>query len=98
MTWRSTSIACWRVRTEPRGRLAGGTGPPRSPVTVGSLLDDGEASFERLHEFAAEIRTTGIADPRWESVRTPLRDLRVLARVQPSGHVFQSGANYRQHV
>ena len=78
--------------------LARRNGAPRSPVTVRALLDDWEASFERLHEFAAEIRTTGIADPRWESVRIALRDLRVLAPVQPSGHVFQAGANYRQHV
>jgi 2,4-didehydro-3-deoxy-L-rhamnonate hydrolase len=73
-------------------------GGPTSLVTVGSLLDDWDASFEWLNELAAEIRRNGISDPRWESVRTPLADLRVLAPVQPSGQVFQGGANYRQHV
>ena len=47
---------------------------------------------------AARIREAGLTDPRWESLRTPLADLRVLAPVQPPGQVFQSGANYREHV
>ena len=55
-------------------------------------------TLARVLEIAAEIRRNGISDPRWESVRTPLADLRVLAPVQPSGQVFQGGANYRQHV
>jgi 2,4-didehydro-3-deoxy-L-rhamnonate hydrolase len=69
-----------------------------APVTVRSLLEDWDGSFDRLQRAAARIRDAGLTDPRWESLRTPLADLSVLAPVQPPGQVFQSGANYREHV
>ena len=71
---------------------------PGVQLTVRSLLDDWRDSFQLLHDVAAEIRRTGHDDPRWASARTPLSDVEVLAPVQPSGQVFQSGGNYRQHV
>ena len=79
------------------GALLPGAGTT-TPVAVRSLLEDWDASFERLHRAAARIREAGLTDPRWESLRTPLADLRVLAPIQPPGQVFQSGANYREHV
>ncbi|MFH8935826.1 fumarylacetoacetate hydrolase family protein [Streptomyces griseosporeus] len=60
-------------------------GDPRA--TVRSLLEDWDAVLPRLRTLAAD----GGAD------RTPLADLRVHAPVEPR-QVFQSGANYRQHV
>ncbi|MFJ9721807.1 fumarylacetoacetate hydrolase family protein [Streptomyces sp. NPDC101209] len=56
-------------------------------LTVLHLLEDWPATLPRLHALAAD---TGLA-------RTPLADLHVHAPVEPR-QVFQSGANYRQHV
>ncbi|MGW3139532.1 fumarylacetoacetate hydrolase family protein [Streptomyces sp. NPDC001139] len=56
-------------------------------LTVRHLLEDWPATLPRLHALAAD---TGLA-------RTPLADLHVHAPVDPR-QVFQSGANYRQHV
>ncbi|MFJ9119417.1 fumarylacetoacetate hydrolase family protein [Streptomyces sp. NPDC102394] len=56
-------------------------------LTVRHLLEDWPATLPRLHALAAD---TGLA-------RTPLADLHVHAPVEPR-QVFQSGANYRQHV
>ncbi|MFD7136811.1 fumarylacetoacetate hydrolase family protein [Streptomyces sp. NPDC059894] len=56
-------------------------------LTVRDLLDDWAAALPRLRALAA--------DPSLP--RTPLAGLRVHAPVEPR-QVFQSGANYRQHV
>lgn len=56
-------------------------------LTARHLLEDWPATLPRLHALAAD---TGLA-------RTPLADLHVHAPVDPR-QVFQSGANYRQHV
>jgi 2,4-diketo-3-deoxy-L-fuconate hydrolase len=73
-------------------------GAPASPVTVRSLLDGWDAAFGRLQRYAGQIRASGVENSSWEPARTPLAELHVLAPVQPAGQVFQSGANYRQHV
>ncbi|MER5297285.1 fumarylacetoacetate hydrolase family protein [Streptomyces pharetrae] len=64
-------------------RLALGDGT----LTVRSLLDDWDTAAPRL----AELADDGGAE------RVPLAGLRVHAPVEPR-QVFQSGANYRQHV
>ncbi|MGV9943663.1 fumarylacetoacetate hydrolase family protein [Streptomyces sp. NPDC003401] len=64
-------------------RSALGGGPP----DVRALLEDWDAVLPRLHALAAR---DGVA-------REPLADFRVHAPVEPR-QVFQSGANYRQHV
>ncbi|MFI1371850.1 fumarylacetoacetate hydrolase family protein [Streptomyces longwoodensis] len=56
-------------------------------LTALGVLERWEGLLPRLHALAAD---TGLA-------RTPLADLRVHAPVEPR-QVFQSGANYRQHV
>ncbi|MGW3514564.1 fumarylacetoacetate hydrolase family protein [Streptomyces hydrogenans] len=56
-------------------------------LTMRGLLERWPAVLPRLRALAA--------DP--EAVRSPLADFRVLAPVEPR-QVFQSGANYRQHV
>ncbi|MER7394496.1 fumarylacetoacetate hydrolase family protein [Streptomyces sp. NPDC000151] len=56
-------------------------------LTVRGLLDHWETTLPRLRMLAADA---GLG-------RTPLTELRVHAPVQPR-QVFQSGANYRQHV
>ncbi|MER5740568.1 fumarylacetoacetate hydrolase family protein [Streptomyces sp. NPDC002262] len=56
-------------------------------LTMRDLLERWPAVLPRLHALAA--------DPG--AVRRPLADFRVLAPVEPR-QVFQSGANYRQHV
>ncbi|MFP8883846.1 fumarylacetoacetate hydrolase family protein [Streptomyces mangrovi] len=56
-------------------------------LTVRSLLDRWVRALPRLHELAGDSR------PK----RRPLADFRVHAPVEPR-QVFQSGANYRQHV
>lgn len=65
--------------------LRGAFGDDR--LTVLDVLNRWETALPRLRAFAAD---TGLA-------RTPVADLRVLAPVEPR-QVFQSGANYRQHV
>ncbi|MGW0598933.1 fumarylacetoacetate hydrolase family protein [Streptomyces sp. NPDC002776] len=56
-------------------------------LTMLDVLDDWEALLPRLRALAADPGTD----------RTPVTDLRVHAPVAPR-QVFQSGANYRQHV
>lgn len=56
-------------------------------LTTLAVLDRWETLLPRLHALAGD---SGLH-------RTPLADLRVHAPVQPR-QVFQSGANYRQHV
>ncbi|MFI8423547.1 fumarylacetoacetate hydrolase family protein [Streptomyces sp. NPDC085479] len=56
-------------------------------LTMRGLLERWPSVLPRLREIAA--------DP--EPVRRPLSEFRVLAPVEPR-QVFQSGANYRQHV
>jgi 2-keto-4-pentenoate hydratase/2-oxohepta-3-ene-1,7-dioic acid hydratase in catechol pathway len=56
-------------------------------LTVRGVLDHWDTALPRLRALAAD---TGLS-------RTPLTDLRLHAPVQPR-QVFQSGANYRQHV
>ncbi|MFD8306986.1 fumarylacetoacetate hydrolase family protein [Streptomyces sp. NPDC059690] len=56
-------------------------------LTVLNLLETWQTTLPKLHALAAD---TGLA-------RTPLADLHVHAPVEPR-QVFQSGANYRQHV
>ncbi|MER5446572.1 fumarylacetoacetate hydrolase family protein [Streptomyces sp. NPDC002766] len=56
-------------------------------LTVLNLLEAWQTTLPKLHALAAD---TGLG-------RTPLADLHVHAPVEPR-QVFQSGANYRQHV
>ncbi|MFB7330840.1 fumarylacetoacetate hydrolase family protein [Streptomyces adustus] len=56
-------------------------------LTVLRLLDRWDETLPRLRALAAD---TGVG-------RTPIEDLRVHAPVEPR-QIFQSGANYRQHV
>ncbi|MET9427175.1 fumarylacetoacetate hydrolase family protein [Streptomyces sp. NPDC003036] len=56
-------------------------------LTMRDLLERWPAILPRLRELAADAG----------AVRRPLSDFRVLAPVEPR-QVFQSGANYRQHV
>ncbi|MEU3607063.1 fumarylacetoacetate hydrolase family protein [Streptomyces sp. NPDC035033] len=56
-------------------------------LTMRGLLEEWPAVLPRLRELAAETGPD----------RRPLSDFRVLAPVEPR-QVFQSGANYRQHV
>ncbi|PKT72280.1 hydrolase [Streptomyces populi] len=56
-------------------------------LTVLSLLDRWDTSLPHLRALAAD---TGVS-------RTPIADLQVHAPVEPR-QIFQSGANYRQHV
>jgi 2-keto-4-pentenoate hydratase/2-oxohepta-3-ene-1,7-dioic acid hydratase in catechol pathway len=56
-------------------------------LAVRDLLDDWETALPRLRTLAADDGLT----------RAPLADFRVHAPVEPR-QVFQSGANYRQHV
>ncbi|WP_367039139.1 fumarylacetoacetate hydrolase family protein [Streptomyces sp. Je 1-332] len=59
-------------------------------LSVRGLLDDWSTAEARLAALAGE---SGGAHARWK----PLADFRVHAPVEPR-QVFQSGANYRQHV
>jgi 2-keto-4-pentenoate hydratase/2-oxohepta-3-ene-1,7-dioic acid hydratase in catechol pathway len=61
-----------------------------SGVTVRALVDDWPQAFPRLQALANRLAP---ADGPHE-----LGALRPLPPVQPSGQVFQAGANYRQHV
>ncbi|MFD3531885.1 fumarylacetoacetate hydrolase family protein [Streptomyces sp. NPDC058664] len=56
-------------------------------LTMRNLLERWPAVLPRLRELAAET----------EMLRRPLAEFRVLAPVEPR-QIFQSGANYRQHV
>ena len=56
-------------------------------LTVRTLLERWEKELPRLHELAADAAVD----------RQPLAGLRVHAPVEPR-QIFQSGANYRQHV
>ncbi|MFF5143027.1 fumarylacetoacetate hydrolase family protein [Streptomyces sp. NPDC013157] len=56
-------------------------------LTSREILDDWDAALPRLHALADDM------DRAWQ----PLEGLRVHAPVEPR-QIFQSGANYRQHV
>ncbi|OWA11488.1 hydrolase [Streptomyces sp. CS113] len=56
-------------------------------LTTRTLLESWEAALPRLRELAGDA----------DRARRPLADFRVHAPVEPR-QVFQSGANYRQHV
>lgn len=61
-----------------------------SAVTVRALVDDWPQAYPRLQTLADRL------SPR--DAEHDLESLRPLPPVQPSGQVFQAGANYRQHV
>jgi 2,4-didehydro-3-deoxy-L-rhamnonate hydrolase len=59
-------------------------------VTVRALVDEWPEAFPRLQTLANGLSPA--------DAERDLESLRPLPPVQPSGQVFQAGANYRQHV
>jgi 2-keto-4-pentenoate hydratase/2-oxohepta-3-ene-1,7-dioic acid hydratase in catechol pathway len=72
------------------GRVADLGASMGSDVTLRGLLETWDDALPRLQELA-----DGFAP---EQATHDLRSLRPLPPIQPSGEIFQAGANYRQHV
>jgi 2,4-diketo-3-deoxy-L-fuconate hydrolase len=73
-----------------------GLAKAEAPITVRTMLDDWEASFERLRDAANRVASDGLAN--WRDLAAGLDTLRILPPVQPPGALLQSAANYRTHV
>jgi 2-keto-4-pentenoate hydratase/2-oxohepta-3-ene-1,7-dioic acid hydratase in catechol pathway len=72
------------------GRVTGLGERLGSAVTLRGLVEDWDAALPRLQELA-----DGLSEGDGEH---ELASLRPLPPIQPSGAIFQAGANYRQHV
>ncbi len=73
-----------------------GSPKPPHPVSVRAMLDDWEASFERLRGAVNYVASDG--PEKWRDAAAKLDTLRILPPVYPPGALLQSAANYRKHV
>ncbi len=76
-------------------RLQDIAGGARIASTLRGMLDDWLPSFARLSELAERIAAGW---PQADAAKVSRGEIKILAPVQPPGHIFQAAANYRSHV